>query len=222
MAGVRTPPDTRTQILRAAERLFAEHGIHGASLREINRAAGQSNTGAVQYYFGDRHGLVLAVIARHRKDDEVRRHTLLDEYERVGEPDLRALAAALVNPIAAKLDDPDGGRRYLQISAEHYIHASRAEAISRPIPDESVTRWHGLLDELLDEEARKDPMRPIPRVAAVRLALTELSRRASEDPRPDDRFFVSYLVDLVTALLGTQMSPQTARLRAPRRKRRSG
>ena len=41
--------DTRDQIIRAAEQLFAAHGIDGVSLREINRAAGQSNTGAVQY-----------------------------------------------------------------------------------------------------------------------------------------------------------------------------
>ena len=44
--------DTRDQIIRAAEELFAARGIDSVSLREINRAAGQSNTGAVQYHFG--------------------------------------------------------------------------------------------------------------------------------------------------------------------------
>ena len=43
--------ETRDQIIRAAEELFAARGIDGVSLREINRAAGQSNTGAVQYHF---------------------------------------------------------------------------------------------------------------------------------------------------------------------------
>ncbi len=41
------------EIIRAAERLFAAQGIDGVSLREINRSAGQSNTGAVQHHFGD-------------------------------------------------------------------------------------------------------------------------------------------------------------------------
>jgi AcrR family transcriptional regulator len=214
------PTDTRTLILRSAERLFAEHGIDGASLREINRAAGQSNTGAVQYYFGGREGLVLAVIARHRHDDEIRRHTLLDEYERAGVQDRRALAAALVIPLAAKLDDADGGRRYLQISAEYYLHASREEAFARRIPDESVTRWHHLLDELDGVNEKSDPLpRLAPRAAAIRLALIELSRRAADKPRPDDRLFVSYLIDLVTSLLSTTMSPESTRLREKKRRR---
>jgi AcrR family transcriptional regulator len=212
--------DTREQILRAAERLFAENGINGVSLREINREAGQSNTGAVQYYFGDRDGLVLAVIARHRHDDEIRRHLLLDGYERAGEPDLRALAAALVLPLAAKLDTPDG-RRYLQISAEHYLHADREEILTRRIPDESTDRWHRLLDDLADDEVRNDPMRRfVPRVSATRLALIELSRRAAAEPRPDDRLFVSFLVDLITALLGTRIAPRTSARRAQGRRTR--
>jgi AcrR family transcriptional regulator len=222
MGGPRANPDTRTLILRAAERLFAEHGIHGASLREINRAAGQNNTAAVQYYFGDREGLVLAVIGRHRRDDEIRRHVLLDEYERAGEPNRRALAAALVVPPAAKLDDPDGGRLYLQISAEHYIHASRAEVFARRIPDESTDRWHQLLDEIDEEEVRADPFQRLtPRGAAVRLAHVELARRAAAEPRPDDRLFVSYLVDMVASLLATRMSAETARLRAQRVRKRT-
>jgi AcrR family transcriptional regulator len=213
--------ETREQILRAAERLFAEHGINGVSLREINREAGQSNTGAVQYYFGDRDGLVLAVIARHRHDDEIRRHVLLDEYERAAREDIRALAAALVLPLATKLETPDG-RRYLQISAEYYLHADHEEVLTRRIPDESTDRWHRLLDDLVDDEVRADPVqRFTPRLSATRLALIELSRRAAADPRPDDRLFVSFLVDLITALLGARISPGTSKLRAQRRPRRS-
>jgi AcrR family transcriptional regulator len=220
---MQTSPDTRTQILRAAERLFAEKGIHGASLREINREAGQSNTGAVQYYFGDREGLVLAVIARHRKDDELRRHLLLDEYERGGGRDLRALGAALVIPLAAKLDDPDGGRSYLRISAEYYLYAPRQEVGERRIPDTSIDRWYHYLDELFDEDVKADSLqRFAPRVAAVRLVLMELSRLAADRPRHDDQLHVSYLVDMVTSMLGTQMSPETTRLRSKKTRRRPG
>ena len=88
---------TRQAIISAAERLFADHGIDGVSLREINRSAGQSNTGAVQYHFGDRHGLVLALIAKHRRTTEPRRHALLDHYEDAGVDDVRMLATALVS-----------------------------------------------------------------------------------------------------------------------------
>ena len=88
------------------------------SLREINAAAGQRNATALQYHFGDRHGLVRAIIEKHRPAVEAARHALLDEYEAAGVDDLRLLAGALVRPSAAKLADRDGGRAYLRIHAE--------------------------------------------------------------------------------------------------------
>jgi AcrR family transcriptional regulator len=200
--------ETRDRILRAAELLLAEKGIDGVSLREVNRAAGQSNTGAVQYYFGDRAGLVVAVIARHRTDDEMRRHTLLDAYERRGRADLAALAGALVMPLAAKLNDPDGGREYLRVSAEYYLRAPLEELVHRRVRDTSFERWSRLLKVVVPQQ---DKMLPL-RYPAVRFTLMELSRRASAPARRDDQLFASHLTDLVTSLLGTPPSRGTARL----------
>ena len=207
--------DTRGRIMRAAERLFAAHGIEGVSLREINRAAGQSNTGAVQYHFGDREGLLKGVIERHRRDTEPRRHALLDQYEEAAVDDLRALSAALVLPLAAKLSDPDGGRAYLQIAAEFYGRpASIDELIGRRDPGASMERWNRLLDPLLAIE-KKTALSP--RSATIRFAFVELARRAAFPPRDDDRLFVSHLTDLVAALLATQPSEQTRRMFAQQR-----
>ena len=182
----------------------------GVSLREINREAGQSNTGAVQYHFGDREGLVTAIIMKHRRDTEPRRHALLDMYEDAGVRDLRALASALVSPAAAKLADADGGRAYLQVSAEYYTRPSRmpnrAPAIS---PIDSIVRWHSLLDPLMPAEERAVLHTRFP---AIRFAFVELARRAAGDPREDDRLFTSHLTDLVTALLEAAPSAPTARL----------
>ena len=200
--------ETRDRIVRAAEELFARHGIDGVSLREITRVAGQANTAAVQYYFGDRTGLVLAVIERHRRDDELRRHTLLDAYEQHGREDLTALAAALVTPLAAKLADADGGRHYLQISAEHYLRASSDELRGRRITDTSFERWTELLRPLVPPAEDELPSR----FSAVRFTLMELARRAAAPPRSDDRLFTSHLIDMVAALLGTLPSATTARL----------
>ncbi|HEY9563426.1 MAG TPA: helix-turn-helix domain-containing protein, partial [Nocardioides sp.] len=55
-------PDARTRILDAAGALIAERGLEGVSLREITREAGQKNTTAVQYHFGDREGMLRALI----------------------------------------------------------------------------------------------------------------------------------------------------------------
>jgi AcrR family transcriptional regulator len=204
---------TRQAIISAAERLFAANGIDGVSLREINRSAGQSNTGAVQYHFGDRHGLVLALIAKHRRTTEPRRHALLDHYEDAGVDDVRMLATALVAPAAAKLNDPDGGREYLQISAEFYTRANRATPLPELGPTDSIARWHKLLDPLVPDEER---VMLHTRFPAIRFAFVELARRAGAEPREDDRLFVSHLIDLVAALLSSTPSRSTRRLLDPR------
>src|SRR4051795_9853399 len=56
-------PDTRTQILDAAERLLAEHGFRGTSVRAITDLAGV-NLAAVGYHFGSKAELLAAVARR--------------------------------------------------------------------------------------------------------------------------------------------------------------
>ncbi len=55
---------TRAKLMAAGERVFAEHGIHGAQLRDIVRAAGQANDSAVHYHFGARARVVAASAVR--------------------------------------------------------------------------------------------------------------------------------------------------------------
>ena len=109
---------TADRLISAAEQLFATHGIDGISLREINRAAGARNGSAPQYHFRDRDGLLRAVMVKHGREVEARRHAMLDAYEADGQENVRALAGALVRPLASKLDDPDGGPPYLRILAD--------------------------------------------------------------------------------------------------------
>ncbi len=56
-------PDTRERILDAAERLFAERGFAGTSVREITDAA-VANLGAVNYHFHSKENLYAEVFAR--------------------------------------------------------------------------------------------------------------------------------------------------------------
>ena len=64
---------TRELLIETAERLFAERGIHGVSLREIGLAAGQRNNGVTQYHFGDKAGLVVAIFERRAAEVNARR-----------------------------------------------------------------------------------------------------------------------------------------------------
>jgi AcrR family transcriptional regulator len=55
-----TRPDRRLAILLAAERLFAQHGYHAVSIRQIAEAAGVP-LALVGYYFGPKHELFHAI-----------------------------------------------------------------------------------------------------------------------------------------------------------------
>ncbi len=55
--------DTRERILDAAERLFAERGVAGTSLRAVTAAAG-ANVAAVHYHLGSKDDLVREVALR--------------------------------------------------------------------------------------------------------------------------------------------------------------
>ncbi|GAA5055148.1 AcrR family transcriptional regulator [Thermocatellispora tengchongensis] len=212
------PTTTASRLVAAAERLFAERGIDGVSLREINAAAGQRNSTALQYHFGDRAGLLRAVLAKHHPEIEVRRHQLLDDYEARGElppaEARRALAAALVRPLAAKLADHDGGRAYLRVM-EQLVHRADPPAVLVPPsdPGQSINRWRELVAPLLADVAVR---RLHLRFVAIRLTHVELARRADAPVRPDDRLFISHLIDVVSAVLATEVSPETARLLAER------
>jgi AcrR family transcriptional regulator len=208
------PETTRRLLIAAAETLFAERGIGGVSLREINAAAGVRNATALQYHFHDRYGLVKAVLAKHVPAVDAARHAMLDEYAARGVDDLRALAAALVRPSAAKLADPDGGRAYLQIHAE-VLNRPDVPAFdeSKASPRDSINRWRSMVGPLLPDVAVR---RLHHRFTAMRVSATELARRATAAPRRDDQLFVSHLIDLVAALLAAEVSDETAALLSSR------
>jgi AcrR family transcriptional regulator len=64
-------------LLDAALALFAERGISGSTMREIRIAAGQSNTAALQYHFGDLAGILRALLERELPPLVARRRELL-------------------------------------------------------------------------------------------------------------------------------------------------
>lgn len=59
--------DTRTSILIAAEKLFAEQGYEGTSTRQIAREAG-ANMAMISYYFGSKDGVFMEVMANNIKE----------------------------------------------------------------------------------------------------------------------------------------------------------
>ncbi|MEV0698914.1 TetR family transcriptional regulator [Saccharopolyspora sp. NPDC050389] len=92
---------TREQILTAAERLFAEHGVFAVSNRQVSEAAGQGNNTAVGYHFGTKTDLVRAIARRHTEQIERLRLAMVAEAD--GSTDVRDWVACLVRPVTEHL-----------------------------------------------------------------------------------------------------------------------
>ncbi|WP_217159862.1 TetR/AcrR family transcriptional regulator [[Mycobacterium] fortunisiensis] len=92
---------TQEAILKAAERLYAEHGVFAVSNRQVSEAAGQGNNAAVGYHFGTKTDLVRAIEHKHRGPVEALREQMI---ERLGDSsELRDWVACLVCPLTDHL-----------------------------------------------------------------------------------------------------------------------
>jgi AcrR family transcriptional regulator len=142
---------TRTSILDAAERLFAEHGVHEVSNRQVAEAAGQGNTAVVGYHFGTKADLVRALVRRHTAAIE---RTREDMIERVaGSDDLRDWLACLVHPTfdhLAALGTPTWYARFgAQVMTDPALRAILVdESLSSPALLRILDRLHACLPAL--------------------------------------------------------------------------
>jgi AcrR family transcriptional regulator len=92
---------TRVMLMEVAERLFATKGIEAVTLREIQQAAGQSNTSVIRYHFGSRDGLIRALISYRQASLGADRQEMLASMREQGkEADPRAVVWLLARPLA--------------------------------------------------------------------------------------------------------------------------
>ena len=109
------------KIIFAAEEMFADGSFDEASLREIATRAGQGNNFAVQYHFGSRDGLVLAIFDHRMEQMEKARGQMLERAEAEGLlSDARTLLEIIYLPQLA-LQDADGNRSYAKFLGQYLL-----------------------------------------------------------------------------------------------------
>jgi AcrR family transcriptional regulator len=214
------PPDTNPvprgstvdRLIEVAERLFAEHGLDGVSLRQIAAEAGTLNNSAVRYHFGSKEALVTAII-EYRLPHIIQRRELL--AARSDPDDLRSVLEAHLLPVIDMAETTDNHylifieqlQRYGRGQDHPFLH------VSPPLRDSHRTFLHaaGALLGHLPEELRTE------RVAAV----TAQCLHASADRQRAMRFgspqrpYALHVNDLFDGLVGyLNAAPSPATLRA--------
>ncbi len=166
---------TRDNLIRAAEKLFAEHGITGASLRAITREA-SANLASVNYHFGSKDDLVRAVLSRRLEPLNRERLRLLDAcLAGAGEPPSpECIVRAFVSPVLELIQrergghdfarligrsfaEPDAGLRNLLIEQFREVIVRFSEALGRALPhlpkEEIYWRFHFMVGSMVHTAA---------------------------------------------------------------------
>jgi AcrR family transcriptional regulator len=104
-----TTSETGARIMEAAERLCGELGLEAVSVRDI-AAEAAVNLSAINYHFGTRVNLLLAILRARGRELERERDALLAEVMLKDPPDLREVLRALLTPLA-RWRTPGQGRR---------------------------------------------------------------------------------------------------------------
>jgi AcrR family transcriptional regulator len=200
------------RLIEVAERLFAQHGLDGVSLRQIAAEAGTLNNSAVRYHFGSKEALVTAII-EYRLPHIIQRRELL--AARSDPDDLRSVLEAHLLPVIDMAESTDNQylifieqlQRYGRGQDHPFLH------VSPPLRDSHRTFLHaaGALLGHLPEELRTE------RVAAV----TAQCLHASADRQRALRFgapqrpYALHVNDLFDGLVGyLNAAPSPATLRA--------
>ncbi len=152
-----TQTDTKTSLLNAGERLFAELGIAGASMRAITRAAG-ANLAAVHYHFGSKEGLVRAVFSRRLEPlnrDRLERLVTLTATGR--ERDVEGIVEAFVAPPLRMIGREPGGRAFAQLLARAVLEpgAGSRELVLEQF-EEVIDRFTSALERALPHLSREE------------------------------------------------------------------
>lgn len=131
---------TRERILGSAERLFAQYGYDGVSLRQIGAAA-CAQIALINYHFGTKDQLYRAVFERRIAPvSQRRRATLAVALTEQPRPSLRAVLDALARPWIEMRSTPEG-RDYTRLIAREVNDPREAD--------------RGIVADLLDPIARE-------------------------------------------------------------------
>ena len=124
-------PDRRQAILLAAEKLFAQHGYHAVTIRQIAEEAGVP-LALVGYYFGQKHELFHAIFEHWGHTIEERLAGLAAVENDPEDPQtLPRIIEAFTGPVLALRASAEGEYYALLVARELYHATEEADRVLR-------------------------------------------------------------------------------------------
>ena len=115
-----TGRDLKETILDAAEGLFARHGVHGVTIRQVAAEAGV-DTALIHYYFGAKRELFDSVFLRRAEILNTARSVSMDAYEKnhPGTMTVEGVIEAFIEPLLRiSQDGGQGWKSYFALVAQ--------------------------------------------------------------------------------------------------------
>jgi AcrR family transcriptional regulator len=196
---------TKEQILLAAERMIADHGVDGVSMRQIGTAVGSGNNSAVLYHFGSKDKLVEAIFEHRLPRLRERRAELIAER---APSDLRGWLECQILAVLEQSDLADSN--YLSFVAlisqhggEGFKHLPKRFAKGQREYEEHVRAYLTGLDEPLRTHRFAQFMD-----VTVHTAANRERARARRRPVLPLALEVTNLVDCMVGFLAAPVSPE--------------
>lgn len=155
--GTRTDgQERRERILQAATELFARQGFDETTTRQIADAA-QSNIAAIKYYFGDKQGLVVAVMeaARAKIMEDGAFLSITPQEEPRESLKMWVVWVLRTARRRRKADATVGGLLIRALGAKPALVGPLAERLGAPVRANIMTLIDGLTDRKLAADARE-------------------------------------------------------------------
>ncbi len=148
---------TRERILGTAERLFAEYGYDGVSIRQIGAAA-DAQIALINYHFGTKDKLYRAVFENRINPVSERRRDALRGALAAhgGERTIEAVLDAFARPWI-EMRGTEEGRRYTRLIAREVNDPREAErGIVRDLLDPLAVQFLAAMEAVLPDQDRGD------------------------------------------------------------------
>jgi AcrR family transcriptional regulator len=138
---------TRDRILKTAERLFAERGFNGVSVREL-AAAANVNIASIGYHFSSKEGLLAEVYRRHCEPMiEERLRGLAAAARLGGKARVAAIIEAFVRPALSQVDVEEG-ETFIRLRA--VLSGENSELLEKLVAENFDQSSSAFIDALCD------------------------------------------------------------------------